>query len=134
MPRRKNQTIGRRRTITRGNLRRKVSCLTDAKHPKLELTSPRSVEACLHLGIEPSDLIFRNLDYYQKQEHDPELAALAFEFHESTRQVNTITVPRIQAHHSIAYGDLLHISLQRLSHLHFCAICCSTVYLTDPTM
>ncbi len=46
------------------------------------------MEACLHLGIEPADLVFRNLDYFMKQEHnEAELAALAYEFHESTRQV-----------------------------------------------
>jgi hypothetical protein len=60
----------------------------DAKHQRLELTSPRSVEACLHLGIEPADLIFRNLDYFIKQENNEvDLAALAYDFHEGTRQV-----------------------------------------------
>jgi hypothetical protein len=60
----------------------------DSKHQKLELTSPRSVEACLQLGIDPPDLRYRPLEYFLKQEHGIEdLAELAYQFHEGVRQV-----------------------------------------------
>lgn len=37
-------------------------------------TSPRSVEACLRLGIDPACLLHRPLDHFLRSERSPELA------------------------------------------------------------
>lgn len=56
----------------------------------LEPTSPRSVEACLRLGIEPAELRFIPLDKFFAEEHDTELAQLAFQHVDKIRQVSMI--------------------------------------------
>ena len=49
-------------------------------------TSPRSVDACLRLGIDPASLAPRPLAAFLRQERSPELAQLAFEHEERLRQ------------------------------------------------
>ena len=56
----------------------------------LEPTSPRSVDACLRLGIEPCELKFIALDHFVKNLGDKDLADLAFKHHETVRQVATL--------------------------------------------
>lgn len=51
-------------------------------------TSPRSVEACLRLGIDPNSLAQRPLDFYLKRERDADLAKLAFDYEERLRQAS----------------------------------------------
>ena len=53
----------------------------------LEPTSPRSVEACLRLGIEPSELHFMPMDVFLARFRDRELAEIACSHHETVRQV-----------------------------------------------
>ncbi len=55
---------------------------------KLEPSSPRSVEACLHLGIDPADLRRIPLEVYLSRERVPDLAQLLFTAAEKLRQVN----------------------------------------------
>ncbi|KAK9817058.1 hypothetical protein WJX72_008938 [[Myrmecia] bisecta] len=52
----------------------------------LEPTSPRSVEACLRLGLEPAELRYRSLESFQKENQLEELAQLAFKHCETIRQ------------------------------------------------
>ena len=52
-------------------------------------TSPRSVEACLRLGIDPDTLAPRPLEYYLLRERNPDLAQLAFEHEERQRQASS---------------------------------------------
>ncbi|KAK9830997.1 hypothetical protein WJX81_006970 [Elliptochloris bilobata] len=52
----------------------------------LEPTSPRSVEACLRLGIEPESLRYRPLDAFLLSSQASDLAELAFNFNEAVRQ------------------------------------------------
>ena len=54
----------------------------------VEPTSPRSVDACLQLGIEPCELKFIPQHHFLKNLGDADLADLAFKHHESTRQVS----------------------------------------------
>jgi hypothetical protein len=75
-------------------LRPKVTLLdvadraTDPKYAgNLFPTSPRSVEACLRLGIDPNTLAQRPYEHYLKRERDADLAQLAFEYEERLRQV-----------------------------------------------
>ena len=49
-------------------------------------TSPRSVDACLRLGIDPASLAPRPYEGFLRQERSPELAKLAFEHEERLRQ------------------------------------------------
>ena len=53
----------------------------------LEPTSPRSVEACLRLGIEPCELHFMPPDVFMEEFGDKELAQIAYSHHERIRQV-----------------------------------------------
>ena len=53
----------------------------------VEPTSPRSVDACLQLGIEPCELKFIPQHHFLKNLGDADLAELAFKHHENTRQV-----------------------------------------------
>lgn len=53
----------------------------------VEPTSPRSVDACLRLGIEPDELKFITKQHFLKNLEDPDLAELAFKHHETIRQV-----------------------------------------------
>ncbi|KAK9909851.1 hypothetical protein WJX75_008397 [Coccomyxa subellipsoidea] len=52
----------------------------------LEPTSPRSVEACLRLGIEPCELHFMPPDVFMEEFGDKELAQIAYSHHERIRQ------------------------------------------------
>lgn len=54
----------------------------------MEPTSPRSVDACLRLGLEPYELKFIGQQHFQKNLRDSDLAALAFKHHETMRQVH----------------------------------------------
>ncbi|RMZ54741.1 hypothetical protein APUTEX25_003119 [Auxenochlorella protothecoides] len=53
---------------------------------RLVPTSPRSIDACLRLGIDPASLRHIPLEAYAKWERDPELARLAYDSEESLRQ------------------------------------------------
>ena len=53
----------------------------------LEPTSPRSVEACLRLGIEPSELHFMAIEIFLARFRERDLADIAFNHHETVRQV-----------------------------------------------
>ncbi len=55
----------------------------------LEPTSPRSVEACLRLGIEPDELHFMPLQVFVDQFGAKDLAQIAYDHHETVRQVIT---------------------------------------------
>lgn len=69
---------------------RRFTILADANNTaSLEPTSPRSVDACLHLGIEPSELKFIAQSHFLKNLGDKDLAELAFKHHETIRQVVT---------------------------------------------
>ncbi len=57
----------------------------------LEPTSPRSVEACLRLGIEPFELHFMPPDVFAEEFGDKELAQIAYNHHERVRQVGHYT-------------------------------------------
>ena len=48
-------------------------------------TSPRSVEACLRLGIDPATLAPHTLEHYLRRERSPELAKLAYDHDEGLR-------------------------------------------------
>lgn len=58
----------------------------------LEPTSPRSVEACLRLGIEPGSLRYRPLDAFQLSGQAADLAELAYSFNEAVRQARHPTL------------------------------------------
>ena len=59
----------------------------------LEPTSPRSVEACLRLGIEPSELHFMPLDIFLARFRERDLADIAYNHHETVRQVGIHSKP-----------------------------------------
>ncbi|KAL3161160.1 hypothetical protein ABBQ38_009531 [Trebouxia sp. C0009 RCD-2024] len=64
-----------------------VDRANDPKAGSLEPTSPRSVEACLRLGIEPSELRYISSDAFLHLEHgDKELADIAYNHCETVRQ------------------------------------------------
>lgn len=54
---------------------------------RLVPTSPRSVDACLKLGIDPASLRHIPLEAYTAWERDPELAQMAYDSEEALRQV-----------------------------------------------
>ena len=49
-------------------------------------TSPRSIEACLHLGIDPATLAYKSLEYFGRKERDATLAQVEFEHHVTQRK------------------------------------------------
>ena len=53
------------------------SCADANNTASLEPTSPRSVDACLHLGIEPSELKYIAQSHFLKNLGDKDLAGLA---------------------------------------------------------
>ena len=57
----------------------------------LEPTSPRSVEACLRLGIEPASLRYRPPNAFQLSGQASDLADLAYRFNEAVRQARHLT-------------------------------------------
>ena len=57
------------------------------KQGALEPTSPRSVLACLRLGIEPAELLHVPLDNYLRKGEAIDLAHLAYDHCEGIRQV-----------------------------------------------
>ncbi|CAL8467586.1 g7124 [Coccomyxa elongata] len=60
--------------------------LVEESEQSLEPTSPRSVEACLRLGIEPSELHYMPLEVFAHQFGDKEFAQIAYSHHERVRQ------------------------------------------------
>ena len=48
--------------------------------------SPRSLEACLTLGIDPKELIYRPLEYFASPSLTEKLQKMKFEKFESLRQ------------------------------------------------
>ena len=54
----------------------------------LEPTSPRSVEACLRLGIEPHELHYVPAEVFAQELGARDLGAIAFKHHEAVRQVH----------------------------------------------
>lgn len=66
-----------------------VADLSESTDPsvKLEPSSPRSVEACLHLGIDPADLRRIPLEMFLARERVHDLAQLLFTAAEKLRQV-----------------------------------------------
>jgi hypothetical protein len=73
-----------------------VLCAADPRAlGSLEPTSPRSVEACLRLGIEPASLQFRPLETFQLSREAGDLAQLAFNFNEAVRQARLSTISRL---------------------------------------
>ena len=70
---------------------------TDILHPadptgkgSLEPTSPRSVEACLRLGIEPSELHFIPMEVFVARFREKDLAEIAYNHHETVRKVGPL--------------------------------------------
>ncbi|GMH33873.1 hypothetical protein BSKO_01707 [Bryopsis sp. KO-2023] len=49
-------------------------------------TSPRSVEACFRLGIDPVELLYKPANVFQTPGEAPELAQFRFDHHEALRQ------------------------------------------------
>ncbi|KAI5054891.1 hypothetical protein GOP47_0030036 [Adiantum capillus-veneris] len=72
--------------------RRKKLITTDdlAKHGEnekvLKLTSPRSIQACLHLGIDPNELAYRPVSAFQDKGLLHEFQVLKFEHNEKLRK------------------------------------------------
>ncbi len=65
-----------------------LECFADPSGKgSLEPTSSRSVEACLRLGIEPSELHFMPLDIFLARFRERDLADIAYTHHETVRQV-----------------------------------------------
>ncbi|KAJ7515958.1 hypothetical protein O6H91_22G036100 [Diphasiastrum complanatum] len=60
--------------------------LEEATDPDMKLSSPRSLQACLHLGIDPSEVVFRPPDAYTERGLMKELQQLKFEHHEVQRK------------------------------------------------
>ena len=73
----------------------------------LEPTSPRSVEACLRLGIEPGSLRYRPPDAFQATGQAGDLAELAYNFKEAVRQARhpptSLTVQGHMAPHQVRH-------------------------------
>ena len=55
------------------------------KPKALRPTSPHSVQACLNLGLDPSELYQRPLEHFQEKGLAPELAQLKFDKYEELR-------------------------------------------------
>ena len=55
-------------------------------------TSPRSVEACLRLGIDPFNLVHRPLDAFKSREEDEDIAKYRWQQYENARQVTAMCV------------------------------------------
>lgn len=71
-----------------------LHCTDPSGKGSLEPTSPRSVEACLRLGVEPSELHFMPLDIFLARFRERDLADIAYNHHETVRQVwHTIGAP-----------------------------------------
>ena len=74
---------------------------------KLEPSSPRSVEACLHLGIDPADLRRIPLEVYLSRERVPDLAQLLYTAAEKLRQVSC-ALYSLRCHVHDPQATLLH--------------------------
>ncbi len=57
-----------------------------ASESSLIPTSPRSVQACLVLGIDPLELVFRPLNFYRRPNEDEDVSQLRAEKNEQVRQ------------------------------------------------
>ena len=62
-------------------------CADPSGEGSLEPTSPRSVEACLRLGIEPCELHFMPMAVFIARFREADLAEIAYTHHETVRQV-----------------------------------------------
>lgn len=58
----------------------------NASEAQLIPTSPRSVDACCRLGIDPIELQYKPLQAFRKHGEDIELAQIRYEHHEALRQ------------------------------------------------
>lgn len=67
----------------------RLFCADPTAAGSVEPTSPRSVDACLRLGIEPYELKFIPKEQFHKNLEDTDLAELAFKHHEGIRQVTS---------------------------------------------
>ena len=70
-----------------------LHCADPSGRGSLEPSSPRSVEACLRLGIEPSELHFMPLDIFLARFRERDLAEIAYSHHETVRQVRQSSQP-----------------------------------------
>ena len=63
--------------------------LADPNAPEYTLipSSPRSVEACFRLGIDPLELQFHPIEYYRRPLEDLDIAQIRYERNEQVRQV-----------------------------------------------
>ncbi|KAG6543272.1 hypothetical protein Mapa_015186 [Marchantia paleacea] len=59
-----------------------------------QLNSPRSLQACLYLGIDPAELVHRPIDDFLERGLSPALQELKFQFYENSRLVQRIEVVR----------------------------------------
>lgn len=50
-------------------------------------TSPRSIEACFRLGIDPLELAFKPLHAFKRSGEPEDLSKIRFDHHEKLRQV-----------------------------------------------
>lgn len=64
------------------------SC-ADPNAPETSLipTSPRSVEACFRMGVDPVELQYHPPDYFKRPGEDEDIARLRYEKNETVRQV-----------------------------------------------
>ena len=62
---------------------------SDPNAPEYALipSSPRSVEACFRLGIDPLELQFHPIEHYKRPLEDIDIAQIRYERNEQVRQV-----------------------------------------------
>lgn len=65
----------------------------DPNAPETSLipTSPRSVEACFRMGVDPVELQYHPPDYFKRPGEDEDIARLRYEKNETVRQVGPAT-------------------------------------------
>ncbi len=68
----------------------------NAEEATLLPTSPRSVESCFRLGIDPLDLQFHPVPWYRRQGEDEDIAKIRYEKCEAVRQVRISCNPYVQ--------------------------------------
>ncbi|CAL5222381.1 g4737 [Coccomyxa viridis] len=86
---RADATRGERSKVTIADVIERANalhCTDPSGKGSLEPTSPRSVEACLRLGVEPSELHFMPLDIFLARFRERDLADIAYNHHETVRQ------------------------------------------------
>ncbi len=50
-------------------------------------TSPKSIEACFRLGLDPTELVFKPVNAFKLHEETEDLSQIRYEHHEKLRQV-----------------------------------------------